>query len=468
MTDSRQLLDDYARHKSEAAFRELVSRYLNLVYSCALRLVEGDAHRAEDVAQVVFADLARKAAELSPKVMLGGWLHRHTCFVAANTRRGERRRLAREREAVAMNSILEDNTQLDFARLAPLLDETINQLDETDRAAILLRFFEQKDFCSVGQALGSSEEASRKRVSRALDKLRDLLAQRGVRTTAAALSVIVSTNAVQSAPFGLAAAISTAALTGTAVTASTVIAATKTIAMTTLQKTAATLTVAALAGAGIYEARQAAHLRDQVQTFQQQQAPLSEQIARLQQERDQATNQLASVAGELAKTKDGNAELLKLRGEVGALRQQNEESLRENQALRQAQSTTGKTPPDETPVRIAKESWAFAGYATPEAALQTVMWAQLKGDANMFLASLGPEARAEIQTALQRKPDSVAAMFSAVSDVKDFTVLKTVSLSPDQTLLRVRTSMGDGTEKITLTTVKLVDGQWKVQSGRAE
>jgi hypothetical protein len=96
------------------------------------------------------------------------------------------------------------------------------------------------------------------------------------------------------------------------------------------------------------------------------------------------------------------------------------------------------------------------------------MWAQLKGDASTFLASLGPEAKAEIQTALQRKPDSVAAMFSAVSDVKDFTVLKTVSLSPDQTLLRVRTSMGDGTEKITLTTLKLVDGEWKVQSGRAE
>jgi len=96
------------------------------------------------------------------------------------------------------------------------------------------------------------------------------------------------------------------------------------------------------------------------------------------------------------------------------------------------------------------------------------MWAQLKGDANTFLASLGPEARAEIQTALQRKPDSVSAMFAAVNDVKDFTVLKTVSLSQDQALLRVRTSMKDGTEKVTLTTLKLVNGEWKMQSGRAE
>jgi Sigma-70 region 2 len=84
MTDSRQLLAEYARDGSEAAFRELVTRYVDLVYSAANRLVENDAHRAQDVTQTVFADLARMAGSVSKEVLLGGWLHRHTCFVAAN------------------------------------------------------------------------------------------------------------------------------------------------------------------------------------------------------------------------------------------------------------------------------------------------------------------------------------------------------------------------------------------------
>jgi DNA-directed RNA polymerase specialized sigma24 family protein len=87
MTDSRQLLREYAQNGSETAFRELVARYLDLVYSVALRRVDGDAHRAHDVAQTVFIDLARMARSLPEDVMPGGWLHRHTCYVAANVMR---------------------------------------------------------------------------------------------------------------------------------------------------------------------------------------------------------------------------------------------------------------------------------------------------------------------------------------------------------------------------------------------
>ncbi|MEQ1887470.1 MAG: sigma factor, partial [Bryobacteraceae bacterium] len=79
MTDSQQLLAEYARNGSDAAFRELVTRYVDLVYSTALRLVEGDTHRAEDVTQTVFVDLSRKARTLPADVRLGGWLHRDTC-----------------------------------------------------------------------------------------------------------------------------------------------------------------------------------------------------------------------------------------------------------------------------------------------------------------------------------------------------------------------------------------------------
>src|SRR6266550_3015670 len=153
MTDSQRLLKDYAENGSEPAFRQLVSRYVDLVYSAAVRLVAGDTHLAEDVAQTVFMDLSRQARTLSKSVMLGGWLHRHTCFVAAKIIRSNRRRQFRERQAVEMNA-QQDHSAANFAQVASLLDEAINQLGAQDRAAILLRFFEQLDLRAVGEALG--------------------------------------------------------------------------------------------------------------------------------------------------------------------------------------------------------------------------------------------------------------------------------------------------------------------------
>jgi RNA polymerase sigma factor (sigma-70 family) len=139
MTESQRLLAEYLTSGSETAFRELVERYTGLVYSTALRLVDGDTHRAEDVAQTVFVDLVRLARKLSAETMLGGWLYRHTCFVAAEALRSERRRQARERQAVQMNT-LEDRSEASFAQVAPVLDEAIDQLAPEDQNAIVLRF----------------------------------------------------------------------------------------------------------------------------------------------------------------------------------------------------------------------------------------------------------------------------------------------------------------------------------------
>ena len=164
MDDSQKLLADYVKNGSESAFRDLVARYINLVHSTAIRLVNGDAHLAEDIAQTVFVHLARKAHTLPPDVMLGGWLHRDACFVAGTTMRGERRRHFRERQAVAMN-VPEDHTAANLALVAPILDEAINQLEPDDRAAILLRFFEQLEFRAVGEKMGSNEDAARMRVT---------------------------------------------------------------------------------------------------------------------------------------------------------------------------------------------------------------------------------------------------------------------------------------------------------------
>ena len=125
MTENQKLLSEYVKGGSEAAFRELVARYTNLVYSVAVRLTNGDSQLAEDIGQRVFSDLARKAHSLSQDVMLGGWLHRHTCFVAATMMRAERRRQNREREAVQMNAI-KDHSDANLAEVAPMLDEAIN------------------------------------------------------------------------------------------------------------------------------------------------------------------------------------------------------------------------------------------------------------------------------------------------------------------------------------------------------
>ena len=213
MTDSQKLLADYAMNGSEPAFRELVSRYLNLVYSTAVRLVGGDAHLAQDAVQTVFVDLARNARTLPRNVMLGGWLHRHTCFVALKMMRGERRRKSREKQALAINEE-QDYSEANLAQVAPVLDEAINQLGAEDRTAILLRFFEQRDLRSVGEALGSSENAAQKRVGRALEELRGLLKNRGVAFSAAALGTVLAGGAVTAAPAGLAVTISSVALTG--------------------------------------------------------------------------------------------------------------------------------------------------------------------------------------------------------------------------------------------------------------
>jgi RNA polymerase sigma factor (sigma-70 family) len=215
MTDHRTLLADYAANGSEEAFRELVARYIDLVYSTAVRLVNGDTHRAEDVAQTVFADLARLAGKFSQDVMLGGWLHRRTWYVATTLMRNERRRQNRERQAAEMNT-LQDHAETSFERIAPLLDEAINQLGASDRAAIVLRFFEHRDLRAVGAALGSNEDAAQKRVSRAVEKLRGHFARRGIVASSTVIASVIAAHAVHAAPAGLASAVTTASLTGAA------------------------------------------------------------------------------------------------------------------------------------------------------------------------------------------------------------------------------------------------------------
>ena len=145
MTPDVELLRNYARTKSEEAFAELVRRHVNLVYSTALRQVGGDAHLAQDVAQTVFTDLARKAASLCRRESLTGWLYTSAHFAAANIVRGEHRRRDRE-EQFMREPIHETATAADWEKLRPTLDSVMHELKESDREAVLLRYFENRPF----------------------------------------------------------------------------------------------------------------------------------------------------------------------------------------------------------------------------------------------------------------------------------------------------------------------------------
>lgn len=219
MIDDAELLSTYAENRSEAAFAELVGRHVNLVYSAALRQVNGDAHLAQEVTQVVFADLARKAAALARHRVLAGWLFTSTRYAAAKLVRGERRRRARETKAQLMTEIFHDAEgaeALDWGRVRPVLDAAMAELGEVDRAAVLLRFFEGRDYAGVGARLGLGENAARMRVERAVDKLRGLLDRRGVGSTTAVLALALGNQAVLAAPAGLAATVTGAALVSAA------------------------------------------------------------------------------------------------------------------------------------------------------------------------------------------------------------------------------------------------------------
>lgn len=210
MTD-RELLQAWGLDGSEPAFTELVNRYVSLVYAAARRQA-GDPQMAEDVTQAVFLVLAQKAASLRSNVVLAGWLFRTTRFVAARALRAEMRRRHREQEAAAMNpeTHLPDSHEATWMQVAPFLDEALAALPETDRNAVLLRFFQTKPMRAVGEHLGVSEDAAKKRINRALDKLRTFFSRRGMTITSAALLTIMAREAAQAAPAGLAIRIRTA------------------------------------------------------------------------------------------------------------------------------------------------------------------------------------------------------------------------------------------------------------------
>jgi RNA polymerase sigma factor (sigma-70 family) len=244
-TPDAELLKQFARNQSEAAFAELVERHIGLVFSIAFRKT-GNPQQAEDITQAVFIILARKAGSLGPKTVLPGWLHHTARLTAANLQRAELRRIHREQEAFMQSTITESATDALWRELSPLLDDAVASLGTSDRDAIVLRYFQNRSLAEVGATLGANEGAARMRVNRALEKLRKFFNKRGVISTTAVIAVAISNNSAQAVPAGLAKTISTVALAKGAVASAAILALVKTTLLTMTMKTKTVMATAIL------------------------------------------------------------------------------------------------------------------------------------------------------------------------------------------------------------------------------
>ena len=214
------LLREYVERDSEEAFAEIIRRHVNKVYSVALRHTR-NPHQAEEITQAVFVILAQKARHLGWRVILSGWLYQTARLTSVTFIRSEIRRARREQEA-HMQTIANENEPDAWVQIAPLLDTAMTELNETDRHAVVLRYFDGKSMREVGGALGTTEDAAKKRVNRAVEKLQKFFLKRGIDSTAEAITGAISTNAVQAAPVALAKSVAAAALAkGAAVSGTT-------------------------------------------------------------------------------------------------------------------------------------------------------------------------------------------------------------------------------------------------------
>jgi RNA polymerase sigma factor (sigma-70 family) len=201
------------------------SRHVDKVYSVALRYTR-NVHAAEEITKAVFVILTRKANKLSQHAVLSGWLYETTRLTALTFIRSEIRRARREQEAHMQATLNGDgdasspsNEDTIWPHIAPLLDDVLAGLSSADRHAIVLRYFDGNSLGEVGAAMGASEDAAKKRVTRAVEKLRGFFTKRGVTLTATVLTAAISANSVQAAPLGLAATVTAGAVKGTLISA---------------------------------------------------------------------------------------------------------------------------------------------------------------------------------------------------------------------------------------------------------
>ncbi|HTL59119.1 MAG TPA: sigma-70 family RNA polymerase sigma factor [Candidatus Limnocylindrales bacterium] len=410
----KTLIRAYVRDHCESSFSELVHRHIDLVYSTALRVLR-DANLAQDVTQRVFLTLARHSAKLQERVSLTGWLHETSRNLAINTVRSEERRRRREQEAASMKHLDANDSEILWQQLAPLLDEALAQLSVVERDVLLWRYFERRTAGQIGERLGLSAEAAQKRIARSLDRLRGILADRGLTASTVSIAGLVSAHAVQSAPVGLAA---TAIAAANAV--SVAIPATSTLQIL-MASTKAKIGLAAVLAASVTTPLVLQH---------QANSRLRDELARLQAERAASppTQAASTDTAELERLRSGEQELLRLRGEVTQLRRQlagqskpvraggdGRDKVDDRRAfeLENARTLLAKAP--EIPM-VRSNQFRNAGYATAIDSFHTLNWAAANKQTNAMLNAVGlePDARTRANELFAQMPQEIRQRYGTV------------------------------------------------------
>ncbi len=243
-----QLIRQYAEDGDQAAFEELVKRYVDVAYSAAMiRLGHDDL--ARDACQTTFLALAKKAPKLSPDINIGGWIYSTARNTARKIQRTEIRRIRREQNYVNQMIIQPINDD-DWSRLAADIHDALDTLKAWERDAIILRFFQKKSLSETGRMLGITSDAARMRINRVLERLNAQLTRKGITSTTAALGAALPAHAAIAAPAGLAASISSTVpvVAGTVITSTTLTGA----AATAMKAKILIITAAAVVGGGVY------------------------------------------------------------------------------------------------------------------------------------------------------------------------------------------------------------------------
>jgi RNA polymerase sigma factor (sigma-70 family) len=459
--DDTTLLRRFAVEGSEADFSELVRRYLDLVYSAALRQVKGDSGLAADICQSVFIDLARKARSIRPGVALAAWLHRATRLAALAAMRAENRRAVREQEAAAMYEIQQTEPAIDWAAFRPVIDGALDDLSDRDREAVLLRYFRNQSLRRVADSLGVNENAARMRVDRALDKLRVVLAKRGVTSTSSTLAAALAGHAMTAAPAGLAATVTTTALAAAAVSTVSTLGMIPLMASIKMKLGLAAVVATAVATPVVIQRHQLLRLGEENRSLKMQ----TEELERLRLENAKlAASRLDP--NEVTGLRAQPGELLRLRAEVAALRQQNQQVTATKSPTAPVSSKTVSEP--EHKEFISSEAWTEVGSDTPERAFQSFMAVLKSGDANRIASAVHwdvqwkePVTEADKKLVEKSMQDYLDMLQKAPGKLAAFRLGSLVDRNDDRKRVFFSTRAGDGTQFDSNFEMIYTDGQWK-------